>query len=469
MRGPNDLGRATFNGMKLHFYGGAQSVTGANYLLESGDLKILVDCGLFQGSRYSETWNYEPFPFDPREIDYVLITHSHADHMGRIPKLYRDGFRGQIITTEPTKAIMSIALDDSLDKIRDEANQDGHAPLYRKDHIHKSLEMTHTVQYRHPVRLHERATATFHEVSHILGSAAIEIVVRDVGTTKRILFSGDVGNPPTLLLNPIDYVRDADYVIIESAYGNRLHENRNERRDILQEVITETVDRGGVLMIPSFAIERIQELLLEFHVLFQEQRIPEVPVFVDSPLAIKITNMYGQYSRYFRPEAIDMLKESGGLFQFPWLTFTPTVAESKEINSVPAPKVIIAGSGMSQGGRILHHEIRYLPDEQNTILFIGYQVQGSLGRKIFDREPLVQILGQSVAVRSRVEAIGGYSAHADQTGLLEFVARANEGRGIKKVFIVQGESDSALALAEKITEKISIPAMVPRVDEIIAI
>ncbi len=447
--------------MQLTFCGGTKSVTGANYLLEAGGVKILVDCGLFQGTRFSEEQNYAAFAYDATTIDYALITHSHIDHIGRLPKLYRDGFRGTIFTTEPTKGIMEVALPDAMDKMLQEARDMGHEPLYSQEDFHESMALVRGVHYNTPIALGEQVHVIFHDASHILGSAIIEFIVNDDGQEKKLVFTGDLGNPPTPLLHPIDYVSGADYGVIESAYGNRLHEDREERLNKLENAIEGTIKDGGVLMIPSFAVERTQELLLEIDKLIKADRIPNIPVFVDSPLAIKITKVYSQYSHYFNKAAMHVLEASGGLFQFPWLTFTPTVEKSKKINDTPSPKIIIAGSGMSQGGRILHHESRYLPDPKSTILFIGYQVAGSLGRKIFEGAQEVSIFGQSVPVRCRVKAIGSYSAHADQNGLLEFVTHAKEGGRLKQVFVVQGEAESAEALAVKVKENLGVDAVVP--------
>lgn len=448
--------------MKLHFHGGAQSVTGANYLLEANGAKIIVDCGLFQGSHYSESLNAEAFPYDPKSVDVLFITHSHADHTGRLPKLYRDGFRGRVIMTEPTKAVAHIALYDTLDKIKDEAKDEGREPLYGSSDIEGIIQLAEGFTYRIPIEIVPGVTATLHESSHILGAAMIEFVVRENNHDERIVFTGDLGNPPSLLLNPIDYVGHADYLVIESAYGNRLHEDRSQRRELLAQAIRDTVARKGTLMIPSFAIERTQELLLELDTLFEADQLPPLPIFLDSPLATKITEAYGQFSRYFNPEAVAVLKDNAGLFHFPWLKFTRSVNESKSINDLPAPKIIIAGSGMSQGGRILHHESRYLSDPNSMILFIGYQVKGSLGRRILDKEPSVRIFGQPVPVRCEVRSIGAYSAHADQAGLLKCVSEASTGGRLKCVFIVQGEDDSAQALAQKIREDLGLTALVPR-------
>ncbi|HYU65050.1 MAG TPA: MBL fold metallo-hydrolase [Candidatus Paceibacterota bacterium] len=451
--------------MKLQFFGGTKTVTGANYLLEAGELRILVDCGLFQGSRFSEELNYQPFVYKAAEIDYVLITHSHADHIGRLPKLFKEGFRGTVITTEPTKGILEVVLPDILDKTSDEAKTMGHESLYNRLDMNGLLKLTRGISYGKVIVLNESVSVIFREISHILGAATIEIRVRESEIIKKILFSGDVGNPPTLLLNPIDYATNIDYLVIESAYGNRLHEGRGQRKDKLLAVIKETVERRGVLMIPSFALERTQELLLEFDKPFDEGRLPKVPIFVDSPLAIHITRVYGRFSHFFNPTAVEILKNNKGLFNFPWLKFTPSTGESKKINEVPAPKIIIAGSGMSHGGRILHHERRYLSDPNSTILFIGYQVKGSLGRKILDGEKEVVVLGEQVPVRCHIEAIGAYSAHADQAGLMILIEKANTGEGLKKLFIVQGEEESAQSLAVLARDKLAIDVVIPNMHE----
>lgn len=451
--------------MKLTFHGGATHVTGANYLLEAGGLKILVDCGMIQGSRYNDEMNYQSFAYDPATVDYLFITHSHVDHMGRVPKLFHDGFRGVIYASEPTAAIITAALPDTLDRVISDCKDMGMPPLWDKHDMEETLALFRGVPYRHEIKLNNQVSVIPRNSGHVLGSTTWEFVVQEDDTTKRIAFPGDIGNPPSLLLNPIEYVHDVDYLLVESAYGNRLHEARDERAAMLSEVIATTCKRGGVLMIPSFAVERTQELLLELDKLFEAGKLPKAPVFVDSPLAIAITQAYSRFSNYFNPEARQILKDNRGLFQFPWLTFTPTVAESKHINEVHAPKIIIAGSGMSQGGRILHHERRYLSDPKSTILFIGYQVQGSLGRRIKDGEKQVRVLGEPVSVRCHVETIGAYSAHADQNGLIEYIRQATEGKKLKKCFVVQGEREASDALAKRAKDDLGVTAIVPELGE----
>lgn len=440
-------------------------MTGANYLLEAGGLRIVIDMGLIQGSQFNEDLNWEPLGYDASTVDVVFITHSHVDHMGRLPKLYRDGFRGVIYAIGPTTELIRVALPDTLRQMGDSAISAGREPLFTLDDLEETLHLLRPLSYRQRLVLNEQVTVIGHDTGHVLGSAAWEVIVTEGDTKKRILFPGDIGNPPAVLLNPIDYVRGVDYTLVESAYGNRLHEGVDTRREILMEVVHDTYTRGGALMIPSFAVERTQELLLELDTLFEQGKLPPMPVFVDSPLAIAVTQVYGEFSKYFNQGAREILRDNRGIFQFPWLTFTRTPQESKRINTVEGPKIIIAGSGMSQGGRIVHHEARYLSDPASTILFVGYQVQGSLGRRIRDEEPEVTVVGRRVPVRCRVVSIGAYSAHADQNGLVEYVRQANQGGTLKKCFVVQGERDGAEALAMRIHGDLGVEAVVPEMGQ----
>lgn len=455
--------------MKLSFYGGATHVTGANYLLETDGLRILVDCGLIQGSRYSDEFNYPPFPYDTATVDALFVTHSHVDHIGRIPKLVKEGYGGPIYATEPTAAIAAAALPDTLRRMSEEAEENGVEPLYGPEDLEASLPLFKPVRYRHPVQLNENVSAEAFDSGHVLGSSIWVFTVKEPGSTKpvRIAFSGDLGNPPSILLQDIDYVHGVDYTLVESAYGARIHEARDQREQMLLDAIVETHARKGVLMIPSFAVERTQELLLELDRLFEMGKLPKMPVFVDSPLAIDITKVYGKFSHYFNEGARDILADNRGLFRFPWLTMTPTVAESKKINDVPAPKIVIAGSGMCQGGRIVHHLARYLSDPRSTALFIGYQVEGSLGRRIRDKAREVRVLGTTIPVHCHVHSIGAFSAHADQNGLIEYLRQANRGNTLKKAFVVQGERDAAEALAARARTELGINAVVPEIDAVV--
>lgn len=455
--------------MKITFYGGTKSVTGANYLLDSGDIKILVDCGLYQGSKYSEDFNYEKFVYNPVEIDFVFITHSHADHIGRLPKLFKEGFRGKVYASEPTLDLIRKALPDNLNLMTEEARKENHEPLFELKDLDGVLSLAEGFNYEVPINLGGGIKAVLHDAGHILGSSIIEIDYNpDAGGSglrperrRKIYFTGDLGNPPTPLLQSPYFPKDADYVVIESAYGSRIHEDRSTRKIILESVIKETLSKGGTLMIPSFAMERTQELLYELNQLINHNQIPRVPIFVDSPLATNLTEVYKKYTNYFNKTAHHVVESGDDIFNFPGLTFTRTVEESKAINNVKGAKIIIAGSGMSMGGRIQHHEMRYLPDPNSAILFVGYQVQGSLGRRILEGEKEVNIFGEKIIVNCKIHAIGGYSAHADQAMLLKWIASAGSDGKLKKVFVVQGEEDSSSILAEKAKTDLKIDAVVP--------
>ncbi len=436
-------------------------VTGANYLLESGGTKILIDCGLHQGSRYCERHNFEPFPYKPEEIAAVFVTHAHIDHIGRLPQLTRAGFRGEIYSTGPTKDFAELLLLDSEHILRKEAEHEKRPPLYDINDVVQTMGLWKKRSY------HEKETVgpfevEFYDAGHILGSSSL--VVKAEGRTA--VFSGDLGNTPAPLIRPVEYVKEADYALIESVYGGRVHEAPEARKDELEDLIEETVKAGGVLMVPSFALERTQELLTELNELVENGRIPPVPIFIDSPLAIRLTSVYQKYStdpRYFNKEAIAAIQGGDAIFNFSGLKMTLTTEQSKEINNVPPPKVIVAGAGMSNGGRILHHEARYLSDPKSTILFIGYQAKGSLGREILDGAKSVKIFGEEIPVKCKKTAIGGYSAHADQPQLLRWVSSLRGS--LKKIFVVQGEEEEAGALAQKIKDELAVEAEIPSLGE----
>lgn len=447
--------------MKLTFYGGAGSVTGANYLLESDQTKILVDCGLFQSGSFVNKQNLEQLKYDPKVIDAVLVTHAHIDHTGRLPLLYKNGFRNNIYSTGATKDFAEQLLLDSEHLINRELVDRGFPLLYTINDINETMKLWSKKRYHEKFSIKD-FDIEFYDAGHILGSSSIKITHNG----KSIVFSGDLGNMPAPLVKDTEPVEDADYAVIESAYGNRLHENPIYRKDILEDLIEDTVKSKGALIIPAFAMERTQELLFELNELVENGRIPPVQIFIDSPLAIKLTGVYKKYSQdpdYFDAESLNMLRQGDAIFDFPRLKLTLTTEQSKEINNVKPPKVIVAGSGMSNGGRILHHEQKYLPDPNSTILFIGFQARGTLGRAIQDGAKTVKIYGEEIPVHCKVKSISGYSAHADQPLLLKWLAPMRNS--LKKVFIVQGDDDQMQPFSRVIEDELAIETIVPKSED----
>jgi metallo-beta-lactamase family protein len=440
--------------MKLKFLGAAGTVTGSNFLLEARDgTQIMVDCGLQQGGYYAEKTNFEPFAFDAKNIKAVFITHAHLDHIGRIPKLIHEGFVGKVYSSAPTRDFAEIMLLDSQHIVGAEAEREGKENFYTTENLEKLVRVWTPVQYHEEVVIGP-FSVTLYDAGHILGSSFIAIEADG----KRVVFSGDLGNSPAPIIKPTEPLVDADYCVMESTYGNRIHEDASKREGELEDAIEDTVRNKGVLLIPAFAMERTQELLMHMNNLVEQGRVPRVPIFLDSPLAIHVTELFKKYRNYFN-DADRKQSYIDDMFNFKGLRFTLTTEESKEINSVPAPKIIIAGSGMSQGGRILHHEARYLSGENNMILFIGYQAQNSLGRKIQDGAESVFIHGQEVKVRCKKKTISSYSAHADQPHLLAWLRPSRAT--LKRVFLVHGEQESAEVLGQKIRDELAIDARVP--------
>lgn len=448
--------------IRLSFYGGAQEVTGACYLFETDHARILIDCGMFQCPRFCEKKNVEDFPFDPASIDALIVTHSHIDHIGRVPKLARHGFRGRMYSTHPTRDFADLMLRDSLGILEKEARSQDENVFYGEADIDKALSLWEGKKYGEEFFIKD-TRVRLKNAAHILGSAIVELTVGSGTDVKTIAFTGDLGNSPTPLLDPLEYIEGTQFLVIESAYGDRVHEDRTQRKIKLERVIEDTFGHGGTLMIPAFSLERTQELLYEFNELAENRRIPRVPVFLDSPLAIKATRIYRNYPLYFNEEAQALIRSGDDLFRFPGLQMTERTEESKGINEVPSPKIIIAGAGMMQGGRILHHAKRYLPDSKNTLLFIGYQAAGSVGRRLYDGADSVQIHGETVPVRATIKAIGGYSAHADSDALFDFVEHTADT--LQKTFVVQGEPAAALYLVQRIRDNLGVDAVAPRYGE----
>ncbi|MFA6273846.1 MAG: MBL fold metallo-hydrolase [Candidatus Paceibacterota bacterium] len=440
--------------LKITFYGGTGSVTGANFLLEADGKKILIDCGLTQGFKLADDINWDPFDYDAKEIDILFITHAHVDHLGRVPKLINEGFRGKIYSTEPTKMLAGPMLEDTsgiLSKNRNFSLD----KIYSPENLKLALSLWQGFQYHEKIKINESLEVSFLNAGHILGSAMIEFIYHG----KKIIFTGDLGNSPSPLLPDTEKITDADYLIMESVYGDRNHESRSDRRKNLERIIEDNYKRKGTLVIPTFSLERSQELLFELNELVENNRIPRMPIFLDSPLAIRLTEVFKQLKSYFNEIAQKAMSNDKHLFDFPGLHETLRSEESKMINSVPNPKIIIAGSGMSSGGRVVHHERHYLPDPNNTLLLTGYQAVGSPGRLIQEGVKTVHITGEDVVVRAHIVTINGYSGHKDSDGLINFVEDTAET--LKKVFVVMGEPKSSMFLVQKLRDNLGIEAYAP--------
>lgn len=453
----------------LSFCGGAESVTGANFLLEGGGFRVLVDCGLTQGCKFCEDVNREPFPYDPATIDALFVTHAHIDHIGRIPLLVRRGFKGNIYSTEATRELARVMLTDSQGILAKEAERDGLPPLYEASDVGDAFRLWESIPYREPVSVVEnKLEVCLKDAGHILGSALVQLTpLQKKKRGESIVFTGDLGNSPSPLLRETEPVRDARYVVMESVYGDRVHEGVHQRRETLLRVIERTIMRGGVLMIPAFSIERTQILLHEISELIEEGAIPDTPVYLDSPLAIVVTEIYRDKVKLFNEGIQEDIAKGEKIFDFPCLRMTKTTEESKHINSVPAPKIIIAGAGMSHGGRIQHHERRYLPDKKNTLLLVGYQAAGSMGRLLEDGAREVDILGERVPVWAEVVSLSGYSAHKDRDGLVAFASEF--GEETEKVFVTMGEPKASLFLVQRLRDYLGLNAVAPKQGERVSI
>ena len=455
---------------KLTFYGGAGTVTGANFLLDIETNKILIDCGILQRETVCDIANSAPFPYDVKTIDALIVTHAHADHIGRIPRLVREGFRGAIHSTGATKELAALMFADALRVMQEDALKRGCEVLYEAQDIEQALSLWHAHEYHEPFMLNPKGdafgiTVELLDAGHVLGSALVKLtrLPAQAGNDRTIVFTGDIGNSPEPLLKDTEFPAGADYLVMESVYGDRVHEDRAERREKLRQCVEDTRARKGVLLIPSFSLERTQLLLFELNVMMEEGTLAPIPVYLDSPLAIEVTDVFRKYRQLLNPAAQEHFSEHGDPFTFRSLKLTRGVNESRAIHAAPSPKIIIAGAGMSHGGRIPVHEKYYLGDKHATILFVGYQVPGSLGRRIQDGEKRVEIDGEHIRIYAKRETLTGYSGHADREQLLTFVERA--GEKLERVFVTMGEPQSSMFLAQRIRDFLGLKAVVPQLGQ----
>lgn len=456
--------------IKLKFLGGAGNVTGSSYLLEASEKRLLVDCGLYQEWELKgRNWQ---FPVPPDSIDAILLSHAHLDHSGRIPKLVKGGFKGKIYCTDVTVKLAEIMLkdaghiqeEDALTKQKrheKEGRKGTHPeiPLYTVEDALKTIPLFEPVKYGQSVEIGNGIKATFHDAGHVLGSGMIKVSIRQNGDERCIIFSGDIGRWNAPILRDPTIFDKADYVLVESTYANRRHNSMKDVKNELAEVILSTIKAGGNIVVPTFALERAQELLFYMRELRNEKRIPMMVVFMDSPMAISITEVFENNSDYFDKETMALVRKGLSPFDFPGLKMTRTTEESKAINSIKGTVMIIAGSGMCTGGRVKHHLVANISRPENTVLFVGYQASGTLGRQILDGAESVRIFGQYLPVRARIAQINSFSAHADRDELLKWLSGLKSPP--RRVFVVHGEPDSAGELSSVIKEKMRWNVSVP--------
>ena len=444
-------------------YGAAETVTGSCHLVAIGPTRILVDCGIFQGDGGSPR-NYEEFGFDPKKIDYLVLTHAHLDHIGRVPKLIKEGFKGEIIATQPTHDIARIMLLDSARILQEEyktllkkarrrgKEQEVAEPLYTEDDVEALFERKwHTLEYFEKKKLRKELFVSLGNAGHIMGSAFVMLDFIEDAASKRIVFSGDLGSPHRLIIDSADTIDEADALFIESTYGDRDHKPIVQSVAEFKKAVIETLERDGNVLIPSFALERSQEVLWLLHEMFEEQELPKCRVFLDSPLAIKATELYNKYPIHLSDEV--ELQAFGGQnpFSFPWLEHTVDRGDSMKINNVEERAIIIAGSGMCNGGRIMHHLKNRLWNPNNAVVFVGFQVGGTLGRRIVDGDQYVKIYGEEILVRAKIYTINGFSAHGDQDDLIDWMKSID---GLEHIGLIHGETESMKRFAQAIKEKL---------------
>jgi len=442
--------------MDISFFGAAREVTGSCYLVETGTTRVLVDCGMFQGGSFAETRNFHPFDFDASLVDAVIVTHAHLDHTGRLPKLIKDGFAGKIFVTPPTADLTKLVLIDAWHIMKEDFKREYRPLLYEQKDVEGVMERFERIEESHYQTIGD-LKFRFREAGHIFGSSFVEMTGPD---GQRVTFSGDIGNDNVPILRPTAQMAETDLLIIESTYGNRIHEDESTREAKLREVVTKTIGRNGVLVIPAFAIERTQQLLYELHDLADKGLLPRCDVYLDSPMAIDASGIIKSYPEYFDAEAMRLASMGEDMFALPGLHLTYDRQESKTINDAPRPKIIIAGAGMMNGGRVRHHLVRYLGDPKSSVLIIGYQSEGTLGRKLYRGDKKVEVLGERIEVKAEIASIGAYSAHADQRKLVRWVKTA--AKQPTRVYCTHGDEGAAIALATKIHEELGIAAEVPR-------
>jgi len=465
--------------MKIHFLGAARVVTGSNILLETENKKILLDCGMFQGSRQLNRLNYQPFRFNPEEIDLLILSHAHIDHSGRIPSLIKAGFKGKIYCTTATYDLCSIMLPDSgyvqetenewENRKRKRAGKPLRDPLYTADEAKDSLSAFSPVLYNQRITIDDKLTVRFQDAGHILGSAIVELWIKESGETIKLVFSGDLGRKNKPIIRDPAIIEGADYLIIESTYGNRLHPSLDNEAAKLIPIITETQKRGGNVIIPSFAVQRAQDIIYELNQYYdkiisvKDQSYLDIPVYIDSPLTISATEIFRRNPNCFDADTLELIKQGYNPLDFKNLHFSRTANESKQLNTSKDSKVIISASGMCTAGRIKHHLKHNLWRKESSIVFVGYQAEGTLGRRIKDGAKKVKIFGEDIKIKAQIHVLEGFSGHADQDELIQWIK--NFKKKPKKMFLVHGEQEALDTLYDLIQNELDLQAIIPQLGE----
>ena len=470
--------------MKISFLGATKIVTGSNFLIETRNCKFLIDCGMFQGSKSINRMNYQPFSFNPNEIDFIILSHAHIDHSGRIPKLIKEGFKGSIYSTKATADLCSIMLPDSghIQEIENEwdnrkrrrSGEKLREPLYTMKEAEESLRYFKPVLYDQKIALHEEVTLRFRDAGHILGSSIIELWIKEEkGKETKLVFSGDLGRRNRPILRDPYLIDEADYLIMESTYGNRLHPPSEDDTRELISIINTTLKRGGNVVIPSFAVERAQDIIYELNKYYSEyiktedQDFLSVPVYVDSPLTVSATEIFLRNPDCFDEDTLKLINIGNNPLDFRNLKFTRTTEESKQINFSKESKVIISASGMCTAGRIKHHLKHNLWRKESSIVFVSYQAQGTLGRRIKEGEKVVKIFGEEIQVNAEIYSLEGFSGHADREGIIQWIKSFKNKP--QKIFVVHGEEEATKEISRKIEEELKIKTHIPELGESVSI
>lgn len=463
--------------MNITFYGAARTVTGSCHLVEANGKKFLVDCGLFQGKLTEQMLNYEEFPFNINEIDFVILTHAHIDHCGRIPKLYKQGYKGLIYATTATVDLCSIMLPDSghiqekeiewVNKKRKRAGKKESQPVYTAQDGIDSMKLFKGIEYNQTIVIDDNISFKLIDAGHMLGSSLVLLDIKEDDKIKKLVFTGDLGNIDMPILNDPEFIDKADYLVIESTYGDRLHGEIKDQTAELIDIILKTVDRGGNVIIPSFAVGRTQEILYEINKYNDlpgiKEKLKKVPVYVDSPLAVNATKIFEENPQYYDEEALKYLIKGNNPLDFENLHFIVSSEESKALNEDRTPKIIISASGMCEVGRIKHHLKHNLYRPECTVLFVGFQAEGTLGNKIKSGEKLVKIFGEEIAVNAEVRSLDAFSGHADKNGLLNWINKIKEKP--KNIFIVHGEYPVQQVFRSEILNEFGINSIIPNFEE----